>query len=96
LLGCIEFDKVKNHSLNQSLDSYFTVSLHQGEERRLILDPRFDHVSLSLEKTAEQDVVLVLAGDVHDKLGLAHFGKQLLSGGITFGDERVQLGDGIG
>lgn len=66
LLGRVSFDKIQNDGLHQSLNPNLAIVFYQLQERWLILRPRFDAVAFALKEAAEQDVVFVFGGDVHD------------------------------
>lgn len=93
LLARVELHKVEHHRLDEALDADLAVGLDQLQEGGLVLCPGLDDVALSLENAAEQNVVLVLAGDVHDQLGLAHFLEQVVVRGVLLTDKAVQLAD---
>ena len=64
--------------LEQALGPVLSVGLHQLQEAVFVLGPAFGSVTLAGEKPAKEQVVLVVGRHVHDELGLANLGQDLL------------------
>ena len=95
LLGGVELSEVEHHGLHETFNSNLAIGFDQGEEGSLILVPGLDDVALALEDAAEEDIVLVFTGDVHDELGLAHLSQQVLARRVTLIDEKVKLENSV-
>ena len=95
LLRWVSLHKVENNGLHQPFDAHLAVVLNELEESGLELGPGFDAVAFALEEAAEEDVVLVLRSDVHDKLHLPDLSEEVVDGALTLGDVQIDLGNEV-
>ena len=90
LLWC-HFDEVQTDYLHESLDAELAILLHKVEEGSFVFGPVLDTVALAREHTTEEQVVLVVGGDVKDKLGVAHFLQQFVAGAVALRHKFVEV-----
>jgi len=83
LLAWVKFDEIQGNSLDEALNTNFSVSFNQTQKAGFKSRPCLDAVALALEEAAEKDVVLVFGGDVHDELRLSCFLEDIIAGRFT-------------
>ena len=85
------FDEVQTNHLHESFDAKLAILLHKVEEGSFVFCPVLDTISLALEHATEEQVVLVVGGDVKDELGVTHFLQQFVAGAIALTHKFVEV-----
>lgn len=93
LLRLVSLHEVEHDCLQQTLYSNLTIGLDQPQECGLVQGPRLNNIALFGEDAAEENVVLVFGGYVHDELGLSHFRQQIIHRSLASVDKSVNLTD---
>ena len=55
----------------------------------------FDDVSLGVENSTDEDIVLVVSCDIKDELYLAHFMQEVFDSGTSLSDHLVHISNGL-
>jgi hypothetical protein len=93
LLAWFSLDEVEYSRLKYSFRSILSIALDKLKKGIFVLGPHLHDVSFTLEKSTEEDVVLILRSDVPDQLNLAHFSEQVLNRRVILSNEFVHLTD---
>lgn len=93
LLAWFSLDEVEYSRLKYSFRSILPIALDKLKKCIFVLGPHLHDVSFTLEKSTEEDVVLILRSDVPDQLNLAHFSEQVLNRRVILSNEFVHLTD---
>ena len=91
LLRLVSLHKVQYDRLEQTLDTNLAISLDQPQECSLILSPSLYDIALLWKYAAEENIVLVFGGYVHNELGLSHFRQQIIHRSVASVDVGINL-----